>query len=149
MRLRLDDADDEKAFLSVWSVGQPVIAEGVGERLRERWTPDHLSSLHGELEVPLIDVRSGKVFHRPLQSRPLTNLLQEVRPNTVAFLETCYAATRLQPSPPSPPALSCPRPDVSACAASLQARPRTVFCCSRCRLLSSLYYFARHARLID
>ena len=36
-----------------------------------------------------------EVFHRPLQSRPLTTLLQEVRSNAVAYLELCASSDSL------------------------------------------------------
>ena len=67
LRLRLDGAHDEERFLAIWSKGEPIVGEGVGERLHEKWTPDHLSSLLGEWQVPLIEVRSGRVFQRPLK----------------------------------------------------------------------------------
>ena len=39
--------DDEATFLEAWRKGEPVIVEGVGSKLRRRWTPDAFSALHG------------------------------------------------------------------------------------------------------
>ena len=65
--MRIEDNHDEARFLATWALGEPIIVEGVGERLRERWSPDALSALHGDLEVPLVDTRSGQTFFRPLR----------------------------------------------------------------------------------
>ena len=67
LRMRIEDNHDEARFLATWALGEPIIVEGVGERLRERWSPDALSTLHGDLEVPLVDTRSGQTFFRPLR----------------------------------------------------------------------------------
>lgn len=58
----------QEHFLALWARGTPIIAEGVGSRFHQKWTPDHFSSLHGDLPVPLVEVRSGRVFHRPLRT---------------------------------------------------------------------------------
>lgn len=47
------------------------------------------------LALHLLQDLAYEVFHRPLQSRPLTALLQDVRSNAISFLELC-AGTRLQ-----------------------------------------------------
>ena len=67
IRMRLDDADDEARFLAAWTVGEPIVAAGIGSRLKEKWTPEGFSSMCGHLEVPLIDTRTGATFQQPLR----------------------------------------------------------------------------------
>ena len=99
------------------------------------------------LALHLLQDLSYEVFHRPLQSRPLNGLLQDVRSNAVSFLELC-AHMRLQPppasqrSPPPPAAPGSRQRDRQAerhCApvCAWQARRRMACCCSRCRHCSS------------
>ena len=52
------------------------------------------------LALHLLQDLAYEVFHRPLQSRPLNGLLQDVRSNAVSFLELC-AHMRLQLPPAS------------------------------------------------
>lgn len=63
LRMVLQNMEGERTFRGEWAKGNPIIVEGVGGRLRERWTPEHLSTLHGHLEVRLITRGRTKKAH--------------------------------------------------------------------------------------
>ena len=63
------------------------------------------------LALHLLQDLAYEVFHRPLQSRPLNGLLQDVRSNAVSFLELCaHAAPTPSASRRSPRRRPRPRP---------------------------------------
>ena len=53
------------------------------------------------LALHLLQDLAYEVFHRPLQSRPLNGLLQDVRSNAVSFLELCVHMRLQLPPPPN------------------------------------------------
>ena len=99
LRLRLKDGHDEARFLAVWALGEPIVVEGCGERLRERWTPDALAAQHGDHEVPLVDIRSGRAFYRPLREFLQGFRRPDLRPTPPAANGSCKAKASAASAP--------------------------------------------------
>ena len=62
------EAVEAEAWASCWKRGEPVIVMGVAERLRESWTPRGFSQEFGDVQVPLVDVRTTNQFTASLKA---------------------------------------------------------------------------------